>query len=264
MIRTCSKCETEIFYKNAKSYRRAVKDNSKCKKCSQIGKQFSEETKEKMKKNAPDRSGENNPNFGKISVLNGKKWEEFRSNESIKFGKEKLSSGLFSGHKHSKESKNKIRLKSSGTENGFYGKTHTEETKTILREKTLKMHEEKRTKTSNTSIEIKMEEILKNLSIEYIHQKKFGFWSFDFYLPMYDMFIECDGDYWHANPIIYKDSNAINETQKKNVMIGKRKNEYTKEKGKILLRFWESDINHNPNMIISKLKETINDKSRSI
>lgn len=87
MIRTCSKCETEIFYKNAKSYRRAVKDNSKCKKCSQIGKQFSEETKEKMKKNAPDRSGENNPNFGKISVLNGKKWEEFRSNEVLNLEK---------------------------------------------------------------------------------------------------------------------------------------------------------------------------------
>ena len=92
------------------------------------------------------------------------------------------------------------------------------------------------------------------MNIQYVSQKQFGFWFFDFYLIDYDIFIECDGDYWHANPKIYFDQNKLNTTQKHNVGNDKRKNIFLEKENKILLRFWEYDIYNNKQMIFDKLK----------
>lgn len=48
-----------------------------------------------------------------------------------------------------------------------------------------------------TSIEAIMEQVLQNLGIEYKWEKKLGKYWLDFFLPTYNIGIECDEPYWH-------------------------------------------------------------------
>lgn len=85
-------------------------------------------------------------------------------------------------------------------------------------------------KSARTSIEIKMAEALSQRSIEYIEQYHLGNkFSLDFFLPEYDIVIECDGDYWHRLPAVVKRDRS--------------KNAYIAACGYPLFRFWESEIN---------------------
>jgi very-short-patch-repair endonuclease len=56
----------------------------------------------------------------------------------------------------------------------------------------------------DTSIEIKVEDWLKDHNIQFELHKLFvvgdSFHKVDRYLPMYNMAIECDGEYWHSKP----------------------------------------------------------------
>lgn len=62
----------------------------------------------------------------------------------------------------------------------------------------------------NTNIEIICKNLLDNLGIKYIHQYSEikNYWC-DFYLPKFNLIIEVDGDYWHANPNQYSKDDAI-------------------------------------------------------
>ena len=244
MIRTCPKCGRDISYVNISSLNRAKKNNTLCRFCSTKGKVVSETTKQRMKDNHYDSRGKNNSNYGKISVLKDKKWADFRTEESINKSKKILSKGLFTNGKHSDETKK------------YFSK--------LLTERNLKNNPAKRTDVKiklrdlaltqistgylgkKTSIELKLENLLLKNSIEFISQYKFGFYVFDVYLPKYDIFIECDGDYFHANPKFYKN---LTKTQYNNVWRGKAKTNYINNFGKLLLRFWEDDINNNLELI---------------
>lgn len=82
----------------------------------------------------------------------------------------------------------------------------------------------------STSIEIKMRNELKRRSINFVEQYVVGNrYVADFYLPEYNIIIECDGDYWHTRP----------EVMEKDI----RKNSFIKKQGYSLYRFWESEIN---------------------
>ena len=82
-------------------------------------------------------------------------------------------------------------------------------------------------KTERTSIEIKMAEELTRKGIEYIEQYNLGDkFGLDFFLPEYEIVIECDGDYWHNLPDVAKRD--------------KSKNAYIKACGFKLFRFWNT------------------------
>ena len=123
--------------------------------------------------------------------------------------------------------------------------------KDIIREHTIKQLQEGRMPKSYTSIEIAIEKILKDNNIPYIHQYRLGKFVFDFKIKD-NILIECDGDYWHSNPLFYNNNNT-NDRQK---LIQKRdllKNQIAKENHYILLRFWENDIKNNLNSIKNQL-----------
>lgn len=85
-------------------------------------------------------------------------------------------------------------------------------------------------KKSRTSIEIKMADELTLRGIKYIEQYNLGNkFALDFFLPEYNIVIECDGNYWHTLPDVAKRD--------------KSKNAYIKACGFPLFRFWESEIN---------------------
>ena len=80
---------------------------------------------------------------------------------------------------------------------------------------------------------------------------------YDFYLPKYNLIIEVDGDFWHCNPSTIH-SEAIYESQKKNILRDQEKNEWAKNNGFDITRFWEYDINNNPEKVLEMLKNKLN------
>lgn len=154
----------------------------------------------------------------------------------------------FKNHKYTDEQKEIIRRKTLLA----YEKDPTLKDK--IRQKTLEQISNGKMPKSNTSIEKKMVEILTNLGIGFEYQKIFAFWCFDFYIPKYKLFIECDGDYWHGHPDKYPVKN-LNSTQKNNISRGKAKETYVTKRGYRLVRIWESDINNN----LALVKQKIND-----
>lgn len=101
-----------------------------------------------------------------------------------------------------------------------------------------------------TSIEVKMAEELFRRGIEYIEQYNLGDkFALDFFLPEYQIVVECDGDYWHRLP--------------KNVARDKSKNAYVKACGYSIYRFWESEINTDVEACVDVIFAEINERRRS-
>lgn len=198
------------------------------------------------------RKGANNPNFGKVSALRGKKITEIQTPENAKKHAERLKNGLFKGNRHTENTKLNHRIKNTGSGNGFYNKKHSDETVGIIRQKTINQFKDGRTCKSDTSIEMLFEKYLIELQLKYEKQKQFGFFVFDFYLTDFDIYIECDGDYWHVNPKYFGE--PLGKAQIKNLLNDRRKNTFTYNRGKLLLRFWEDDILNNKTQVINQLK----------
>ena len=82
-----------------------------------------------------------------------------------------------------------------------------------------------------TSIERKVAEQLDRYGVRYIQQKTINKSKFilDFWLPDYQLVIECNGDYWHN----------LEKTKERD----QRLEEYVFSKGKGILWLWEHEIN---------------------
>jgi len=86
--------------------------------------------------------------------------------------------------------------------------------------------------TKDSSIELKIQDFLKKLSISFIKHKhmkeiKHGY-QCDILIPSLNLVIECDGDYWHK----YPNGRDIDHIRTKEL----------KEKGYKVLRLWEREI----------------------
>lgn len=63
-----------------------------------------------------------------------------------------------------------------------------------------------RRKNKRTRIELLVQDILTELEIPFVSQYPISRYALDFYLPEYEMAIECDGEYWHSRPEVrYRD-----------------------------------------------------------
>jgi very-short-patch-repair endonuclease len=87
-------------------------------------------------------------------------------------------------------------------------------------------------RTYDTSIELKMEELLLNMGINYKKQINIeDIACVDFFIPENNTIIECFGDYWHNK------ENIKTKDERKRILLENR--------GYELLIFWEHDINNN-------------------
>jgi very-short-patch-repair endonuclease len=129
------------------------------------------------------------------------------------------------------------------------GKVQTKKTRQIIRDKLIKRMLTNGGNYKNTLIEIIMKRVLSNLKIKFIHQfpirNKNGTYRFlvDFYLPKYNLIIECDGDYWHNLPNIKKRD--------------KIKNKWFNDNKYKILRFSESKIKNDLINVKDRLKEKL-------
>lgn len=193
-------------------------------KTSRIGKRHSEETKRKIGLG----------NKGKVRS------EEVRRNLSKKLKGRHVSpkTEFKKGRVPSEETRRKLSLANEGR---FY----SEETRKKLsllhkgrifsEEHKVKLKEARKytvLPTKDTIIEIKIQDFLKQLEIEffthqYIKEIKHGY-QCDILIPFLNIVIECDGNYWHKYPI----GRDIDHMRTKELT----------EKGFKVLRLWEIDI----------------------
>lgn len=90
----------------------------------------------------------------------------------------------------------------------------------------------------NTGIELKMAKFLDTLHISYVAQYPIkGIARVDFYVPLLNLVIQCDGCYWHNCPKHYP-NHHIEQTAK-----DRKKDNFLLERGYKLVRFWEHEIN---------------------
>lgn len=163
----------------------------------------------------------------------------------------------FMGHKHSDECKAEM----SRLRKNYYKNNPSMRDEARLR--TIELCKNGKMGTKDTSIEIAIMNLLLKLQITFESQKIFGYWVFDFYLPHFDLFIECDGDYWHAHPDEYDPSN-INATQRKNIERDIKKTQYVLDRGHNFIRFWERDIKKHLDIVETSLKLKLQDITNNL
>lgn len=105
--------------------------------------------------------------------------------------------------------------KMKGASNAMRGKKHTKETKEKLSAVISLQYKNGMRKFSSNKISKMERDIahhLKNdgyeITTQY-HIDGIPYW-YDFYFPKYNLILEFNGDYWHANPRIYKSGTFIN------------------------------------------------------
>jgi very-short-patch-repair endonuclease len=133
-------------------------------------------------------------------------------------------------------------------------KYHTEEFKELKR-LNLKLYPRKG-KSKNSSIEIKIKEILEGLYITYKFQEWIGPYCIDFLIPEHNIIIEADGKFSHGDPRYFKPTDIIQgkcSAQEKWDYDIKRDN-FLREKGFIILHFWEKEINNEINLVKELIK----------
>lgn len=99
----------------------------------------------------------------------------------------------------------------------------------------------------NTSIEVKIQNFLKQLNIEfYTHQYMHieHFYRCDIFIPIQNKvnqntIIECYGDYWHGNILKYP---KLNQMQIEQIEEDKIRTKELIEKGYRVIRLWENEI----------------------
>lgn len=92
----------------------------------------------------------------------------------------------------------------------------------------------------------------------FIKEEKDGILSIKQDDPFFNLsfFIEVDGDYFHANPLIVKED-KLNPMQKHNKFVDKLKDQYAGMRCIPLVRIWENDIRKNPHKVLEELKKYI-------
>lgn len=186
------------------------------------------------------RKGSNNPMFGK------KAWNKNIDKNSDYV---KNLAKYMANRTVSEASKEKMSI--SATKRKVHGHTgckHTDKTKAKSRERTLQMIKDGKFKQTKTIPHKKFAELLTNNNIKFEEEKIIDKWSFDFFLPDSNTYVEIDGDYFHSNPIIYKNGPKT-KTQKINWYRDIKKNEFCQENNINLVRFWENEVLNNSERI---------------
>jgi very-short-patch-repair endonuclease len=107
-----------------------------------------------------------------------------------------------------------------------------------------------------TKPEREMNQILKELKVDFEPQKVVGFKIYDFFVPQANLLIEVDGDYFHANPEVYTEGD-LNSMQKRNMKNDVFKDTLASGRGYSLTRVWESDLANKYEEVKNSIKKQI-------
>jgi len=102
--------------------------------------------------------------------------------------------------------------------------------------------------------EREFKKMMRELGIKILPQKIVGGKIYDFYIPSKNILIEIDGDYWHGNPEVFEEQNAMQRRAAKNDAY---KNVLAKGLGYEIERIWENDLKHNYNQVKQRMKQIV-------
>lgn len=173
------------------------------------------------------------------------------------------------GRKHSKEAKEKIanrEIKQSTRDKlrfSMFGKKksplHSENIKSALEKQWSDFSDEERerriealqsnSKTKDTSLELKFEEMLKSKNISYKKQYRVGRYKADFYLLDHNLLVEVNGCYWHQCELCGHNSGHHGKTAKEHRESDLKRAEYFKSKGYQTKFIWEHQLNDRNNIL---------------
>ncbi len=108
----------------------------------------------------------------------------------------------------------------------------------------------------NTMPELRTKKLLDNLGLTYHQQYPLCGYNFDFAIPEKRLLIEVNGEFFHASPLKYSESDR-NSMQKKNYRRDRRKLLAAINRGWKVMYIWESDINHRTGRVRKDLIENI-------
>lgn len=121
---------------------------------------------------------------------------------------------------------------------------------------------QKRVKFTETKIENKVSEILDKLNIPHSKQHWINKNSYDIKITNTNILIEINGDFWHANPFIYKENDVLPHPFKS--VIAKElwdkdldKKLLAESKGYKIIYIWEKELKDNKNNLIDYIIEKI-------
>jgi len=116
----------------------------------------------------------------------------------------------------------------------------------------------------NTKIDLKMKKILSRQKFKFqMYPKMYG--NPDFIIKRKRIAIFCDGDFWHGYNYEIKKKPAKKFWRDKieqNMNRDRKVSRKLRREGWSVLRFWEHDIEKNPEMCIRKLKRKARSKKR--
>jgi very-short-patch-repair endonuclease len=72
----------------------------------------------------------------------------------------------------------------------------------------------------------------------------------DAFVPGKGVVIQFDGDYWHANPVLFPNPDA---RQRRRIPLDKSQDAYMRACGYKVLRLWEGDIRNQRELVIGAL-----------
>jgi len=188
-----------------------------------------------------------------------RKWWEENTQETkskIEGIKEKLRNDIDRGRKISKSLTGKkmnggVKTKISNSQKQ---RLDNPEIRKKMSEKRVNWLKNKQNK-KKTKLEKKFESILDLLNLKNEFQHEFKHRLFDFYLTDYNILIEVDGDFYHCNPLLFE--SPMYEVQRLTLNNDRYKNRICKNHGITLIRYWEKDINENPEWVIKDLKQRL-------
>jgi len=110
-----------------------------------------------------------------------------------------------------------------------------------------------------TKIEKKIDDLLKELGINFKYSFILAGRQYDFLLKDFNAVIEVHGDFWHGNPEFWGEGKrCLRDHQIMKKLDDVVKKRIAKEKGYEYFEFWEYDIHNNWSTCVTKIMEIIN------
>jgi very-short-patch-repair endonuclease len=112
-------------------------------------------------------------------------------------------------------------------------------------------------KTGLNKLELSGRKLLNKIGINFLEQELVGdIFVVDVLIPHKKLVIQWDGDYWHGHPKNQKNGKP-NKLQTENIKKDKRVNKKLIEMGYDVLRFWQDDVDNNPEYVIETISKKL-------
>lgn len=150
------------------------------------------------------------------------------------------------------------------TINGHLGCKHSDETKELLRQGTIKRFQNGSFPKKDTSINKKVFEFVSTLiEHEFVKECPISLGVVDIAEPNLKIAIECQGSFFHADPRFYPDKNNLSPIQRKNKRRDFLKKRWMRQNGWTLIELWEEDINNNFEECKQKILNALSDYKKN-